>query len=67
MIPIFILRNSILYLSIIIGLLLLGIVIFNATWIMMPIKKLKLAADAFRGETMAKPSHCVNRTRLVIW
>lgn len=49
MIPIFILRNSILYLSIIIGLLLLGIVIFNATWIMMPIKKLKLAADSISG------------------
>ncbi|MDP2723646.1 MAG: ATP-binding protein [Bacteroidales bacterium] len=45
MIPIFVLRNSIIYLSIIIAMLLLGIVIFNATWIMLPIKKLKAATD----------------------
>lgn len=45
MIPIFVLRNSILYLSIIIALLLLGIVIFNATWIMLPLKKLKTATE----------------------
>lgn len=45
MVPIFVLRNSIIYLSIIIAMLLLGIVIFNATWIMLPIKKLKAATD----------------------
>jgi len=45
MVPIFILRNSIIYLSIIIAMLLLGIVIFNATWIMLPIKKLQAAAE----------------------
>ena len=45
MVLIFVLRNSIIYLSIIIAMLLLGIVIFNATWIMLPIKKLKAATD----------------------
>ncbi|PKP32754.1 MAG: hypothetical protein CVT99_03545 [Bacteroidetes bacterium HGW-Bacteroidetes-16] len=45
MVPIFVLRNSIIYLSVIIAMLLLGIVIFNATWIMLPIKKLKAATD----------------------
>jgi len=45
MVPIFVLRNSIIYLSIIIAMLLLGIVIFNATWIMLPIKKLQAAAE----------------------
>ncbi|MFA5419097.1 MAG: ATP-binding protein, partial [Bacteroidales bacterium] len=45
MVPLFVLRNSIIYLSVIIAMLLLGIVIFNATWIMMPIKKLKAATD----------------------
>ncbi len=45
MVPISVLRNSIIYLSIIIAMLLLGIVIFNATWIMLPIKKLQAAAE----------------------